>query len=201
MLGMDAAYSTPAGSYGRYLHDSQCMWNEAVTVYMLQITQVPHGLLIQHGSTQQLTCLLICRVLHLLLQAAGVQAGQTTVNPFSSSDILATNPIGALNSCCWTESHVVLLKAVLDTSPQLISAQLDAVVTAVRAAAQQQTLRKSTAFGQLLMALTNNYKAVVNLQQVEQLEAAAAATDTFLTRAVKSKLQQLKAQHAAANSR
>jgi hypothetical protein len=106
----------------------------------------------------------------------------------------------AAASCCWTDSHTVLMRALVDSCPNVVTNSLGNVITALRIPAQQPQLTKSAAFGQLLMALVKGYAAVLTAQQVEQLLAAAAATSSFMTRSVVAKLQQLAAQHAAVDA-
>lgn len=136
----------------------------------------------------------VCRLLELLLLGAAIPAGHAVPSA------TAFTPVPGLSSCCWGESHAVLMKALLDSSPQVVSAQLDRVIAAVKAAAREPALTKSTAFGQLLMALVKAYAAVMGLGQIRELEVAAAATQTFLSKALKSKLQQLAAQHGMARA-
>lgn len=95
----------------------------------------------------------------------------------------------------------MLLKALLDTSPELISSKLDGVVAAVKVASTRPMLQKSKVFGQLMMAIVTSYAAMLNVGHLQQLEAAVAATQTFLSKAVKNKLQQLLRQHTAAQGR
>jgi hypothetical protein len=92
------------------------------------------------------------------------------------------------------------MRALVDGCPKVVADNLTDVITALGAAAQQPTLTKSAAFGQLLMALVKGYAAVLTGQQVEQLLAAAAATSSFMTKSVVAKLQQLAAQHAAVDA-
>lgn len=91
----------------------------------------------------------------------------------------------------------MLMRALIDSCPNVVTDSLNDVITALKVAAQQPALTKSAAFGQLLMALVKGYAAVLTAQQVQQLLAAAAATSSFMTKPVVAKLQQLAAQHAA----
>lgn len=140
-----------------------------------------------------------CRLLQLLVEAAvGLPAGGTSAA--AAGQPAAFTPPGELAglSCCWNDSHAVLMRSLLDSCPRVATSQMDTLVAALKAAAQQPGMAKSASFGQLLMAVVKNYGAVLTKQQVEQLLEAAAATSTFMTKSVVTKLQQLAEQHAAA---
>ena len=132
----------------------------------------------------------VCRLLQLLLIAASGSAGQ---QPAATTGVM----LGG-SSSCWHEAHANLMKAVLDSSPQLVAQQLPATLTALQAAVQQPALIKATAFGQLLMALLKNFGTTFTKQQVEQLQVVVSHTSTFLTKSLTAKLQQLHKQHELA---
>lgn len=140
----------------------------------------------QSGQGELLLCLYLRRLLNLLLHAASAgPAGH------AASNSTGLGYPGGISSCCWTEAHATLLKSLVDTCSQVVSMQLDQVIVALKVAAQQPALSKGTAFGQMLMALVKQYAAVLTAQQISGLQAAASATNTFLTRSLVNKLQQL----------
>jgi len=93
--------------------------------------------------------------------------------------------------CCWLESHVLLLKSLVDLCPEAVSSQLDDVMCALQAAVQQQYLAQSATFGQLLLSMLKNFAGVMTGQQLQQLAATAGATNSFLTKSINSKVQRL----------
>jgi hypothetical protein len=127
-------------------------------------------------------------------QHTGIEQQQQQQRTFTPPGVLAAA------TCCWTDSHAVLMRALVDSCPNIVTDNLNHVITSVQVAAQQPVLSKSAAFGQLLMALVKGYAAVLTAQQVEHLLAAAAATSSFMTKSVVAKLQQLSAQHAAVDA-
>jgi hypothetical protein len=144
------------------------------------------------------------RLLQLLVLAATGSHHPTSLEQQQQQQQQIFTPPGVLAGagCCWSDSHAVLMRAIVDSCPKVVTDNLSDVITALRAAAQQPALTKSAAFGQLLMALVKGYAAVLTPQQVEQLLAAAAATTSFMTKSVVAKLQQLQlaAEHAAADA-
>jgi Na+/phosphate symporter len=117
--------------------------------------------------------LFLASVLTLLLQAAVGSGGS-----------------GA-TSCCWREPHANLLKGLIDSCPAVVGQQLDGVLRALAAAVQQPALAKSTALGHLLMALLKGCGSVLSAAQVQVLQEVVAATSSFLSKALTTKVAAL----------
>ena len=92
---------------------------------------------------------------------------------------------------CWTEAHVAVVQAHLDTRSELPDPALEQLLRACRAASQQQAMAASAKFCQLLMALLTQHGRRLSGRQVALLQAAAGGTRTFLTKGLVAKLEKL----------